>query len=121
MINWIKETIRRVFGEGFSSAICILLIGIFVAISAPKIFVTFESLAQQLTPLKRNDINNEMKMIEFQRTQILIRKNDLEDQVDRQGGAPTVRQQGRLDELIAEASDLKNRATNLEKELKDCK
>jgi hypothetical protein len=121
MIAWIKETLRRVFGEGFSSAICILLIGIFFAISAPRIFVTFETLAQQLSPLKRNDLTTEIKMLEFQRTQILIRKNDLEDQVDRQSGAPTVRQQGRLDELIEEATDLKNRVANLEKELKDCK
>ena len=121
MIAWIKETIRRVFGEGFSSAICILLIGIVCALTVPKYFVTFESLAQVLSPMKRNDINTEIKMMEFQRTQILIRKNDLEDAVDRQGGNPSTRQQGRLTELITEATDLKNRIAALERDLRDCK
>ena len=121
MIAWIKETIRRVFGEGFSSAICILLIGVIAAITVPQYFVTFKSLAQEIRPLQRNDINNEIKMMEFQRTQLIIRKEDLEDQVDRQGGIPSVRQQGRLDALIEEATDLKDKITTLEKELKDCK
>jgi hypothetical protein len=119
-MEWIINILKKVFGHSATYGIVLIVIGIVVMQNLPKYFVTVPILAQELRPLKRADIDSDIKMIEFQRTQILIRKNDLEDKIDEQGGMPSQRQQGRLQELIVEATDLKNKITTLERDLKDC-
>ena len=120
-MDWLINFIRSTFGTAVASAIIFIIIGITIAVKAPKVFVTYPILAQEITPLKRNDLATEYKLIEFQRNMVLQRKWDLEDTVDKQGGRPTMAQQGRLAELTQEAESLRARAVELDRKIRECK
>jgi hypothetical protein len=122
MLDWAKQLLETVLGKTVAGLIGIFFLGAVSAWYLPRWLVTTDAFAQEVTDIyndmKQGDTWQELKVIKLQKDIWTRQRYELEDKIDSQGFAATVRQQNRMEEFVKEIDKLTEEEKRLEQALK---
>lgn len=122
MLDWAKQLLETVLGKTVVGLVGIFFLGAVSSWYLPQWLVTTDAFAQEVqniyNKMQTGDAWQELKVIKLQKDIWTRQLYELEDKIDSQGFAATVRQQNRMAEIVKEIDDLTKEEKRLEDAIK---